>query len=192
MNAKLYKIQQALKAPKNKNNTFGGFKYRNCEAILEALKPLLDDCTIVLSDEVVSIGGSNYVKATAYLSDGADSVSATAYAREAVIKKGMTDEQLTGSASSYARKYALSGLFGIDDTEDADSQDNRDHTPVKRTMTKDDPVAKAKKELLFKFTERNIVGDAITDALVTVLGKNTVETEQEANEVMQALEDGLI
>lgn len=122
----LIEIQQTLKAPKNQVNSFGGFNYRSCEDILEAVKPILKftKCTIVINDDVVNIGTKNYVKATATLSNGKEAISATAFAREAEQKTKMDDAQITGSSSSYARKYALNGLFLIDDTKDADTQDN--------------------------------------------------------------------
>jgi hypothetical protein len=114
-----------LKAPKNQFNQFGKYKYRNCEDILEAVKPLLGEGTLTLSDHVVQIGDRYYVKATATLKDSyGKEESVTAYARESEDKKGMDDAQITGAASSYARKYALNGLFCIDDTKDADSKDN--------------------------------------------------------------------
>lgn len=119
---KINKIQTQLNAPKSQYNKFGGYKYRNCEDILQALKPLLSDiqCYVTLSDEIVAIGNRIYVKATAVISDGKDSVTTTAFARESETRKGMDDSQITGSASSYARKYALNGLFAIDDNKDAD------------------------------------------------------------------------
>lgn len=115
-------IQQSLNAPKNQYNSFGKYNYRNCEDILMALKPLLGECVLVINDEVVAVGDRIYVKATATIKLGNDSESATAYARESLTKKGMDDGQITGSTSSYARKYALNGLLLIDDNKDADSQ----------------------------------------------------------------------
>ena len=121
---KLAAIQTKLHAPKNQKNTFGGYNYRSCEDILEAVKPLLDGLVLTITDEVTEVGGRIYVKATARLTDGKDAMTATAFAREAESRKGMDDSQITGSASSYARKYALNGLLLIDDNKDADSQDN--------------------------------------------------------------------
>lgn len=121
---KLAAIQTKLHAPKNQKNTFGGYNYRSCEDILEAVKPLLDGLVLTITDEVTEVGGRIYVKATARLTDGKDAMTATAFAREAESRKGMDDSQITGSTSSYARKYALNGLFLIDDNKDADSQDN--------------------------------------------------------------------
>jgi hypothetical protein len=122
---KLQGIQSSLKAPKGQTNTFGGYRYRSAEDILEALKPLLGEwgCSLVIQDEMVEVGGRVYVKATANLidNDSESVLSTTAYAREAEAKRGMDDAQITGSASSYARKYALNGLFAIDDTKDPDA-----------------------------------------------------------------------
>lgn len=122
-------IQSELKAPKNQRNTFGNYNYRNCEDILEAVKPLLRkyNCTLLLDDGIELIGTRFYVKATArfiFKNESKDMVVAEAFAREEEIKKGMDGSQITGASSSYARKYALNGLFLIDDTKDADSQDN--------------------------------------------------------------------
>jgi len=122
---KLNEIQKKLKAPKNQRNSFGNYNYRSCEDILEAVKPLLGEATLVINDEIVMLGDRFYVKATATLKDKSEEVSVSAYAREALEKKGMDTSQITGATSSYARKYALNGLFLIDDTKDADTMDNR-------------------------------------------------------------------
>ena len=115
-------IQAELEVPKDRNNAFGGFKYRKCEDILRAVKPLLHahGIIILLSDEIVQFGEWVFVKATATIQRGDAVISCTAYARHADERKGMDAAQVTGSASSYARKYALSGLFGISDTDDPD------------------------------------------------------------------------
>ncbi len=126
IHAKLAKVQAELHAPKSQHNKFGGYNYRSCEDILQAVKPLLGDCTIIVNDDIVPVGDRIYVKAIATFSDGAETVTATAFAREADQKKGMDPAQLTGATSSYARKYALNGLLLIDDNKDADSQDNRE------------------------------------------------------------------
>lgn len=121
---KLGEIQQKLNAPKDKVNKFGGYNYRSCEGILEAVKPLLKltSTALTITDEVVEVGGRVFVKATATLwdADEHDLVAVSAYAREEETKKGMDAAQITGSASSYARKYALNGLFAIDDNKDPD------------------------------------------------------------------------
>lgn len=123
INEKLATIQQLLKAPKGQYNSFGKYKYRNCEDILESVKPLLGSCVLTISDDIVMVGDRYYVKATASLRHADSSICVSAFAREALDKKGMDDSQITGSASSYARKYALNGLFAIDDTKDSDSDE---------------------------------------------------------------------
>jgi len=123
----LIRIQKELKAPKGQYNNFGKYKYRSCEDILEAVKPLLKDCLLTISDEIVLIGDRIYVKATAEFTDGDYVKTVSGFARESESKKGMDASQITGSASSYARKYALNGLFLIDDTKDADTMDNTDN-----------------------------------------------------------------
>ena len=127
----LQEIQQKLKAPKGQFNSFGGYHYRSCEDIVEALKPILAEygAAIILSDEIVAVGERVYVKATATLKTKDQEFTTTAFAREPAAKKGMDESQITGAASSYARKYALNGLFGIDDTKDADTMDNREEMP---------------------------------------------------------------
>ena len=146
---KLSNIQNELKAPKGQFNKFGGYKYRSCEDILEAVKPICKKykAVLVLSDTLENIGERYYIKATAALIDVEDikgneiaTIENTAYAREEESKKGMDGSQITGTASSYARKYALNGLFNIDDTKDADTdefvkqtQDN-DKKPSKKVL----------------------------------------------------------
>lgn len=118
----LSRIQKELKAPKGQFNKFGNYKYRSCEDILEAVKPLLGDCCLTISDDIILIGDRFYVKATAKLAlSNEDYIENSALAREALDKKGMDESQITGASSSYARKYALNGLFAIDDTKDADA-----------------------------------------------------------------------
>jgi hypothetical protein len=117
---KLSEIQKNLVAPKGQWNDFSKFHYRSCEDILAAVKPHLDGLILTVTDDVVAVGDRVYVKATATISSGSQSISCSAFAREALEKKGMDASQITGSASSYARKYALNGLFAIDDSRDAD------------------------------------------------------------------------
>ena len=133
---KLFQIQQRAVSPKDQNNDFGGFKYRNVEGILRNIKPVLQEMGVYcrLSDEAVEVNGSTYIKATATLINAEDGeqIEATAFAREMESKKGMDDSQCTGSASTYARKYALQGLLGLDDSKAApvietDSQNPADH-----------------------------------------------------------------
>ena len=120
-------IQVNLKAPKNMKNSFGNYFYRNLEGIFEGLKPLLDEtsCIITISDSMELIGDRYYIVATASLKKGDEVISCEGWARESEDKKGMDTSQITGSTSSYARKYAMNGLFAIDDVRDADSMDNR-------------------------------------------------------------------
>lgn len=138
---KLSRIQAELKAPKSQRNNFGNYNYRSCEDILEAVKPLLsrEGLVLTITDSIEMVGNRYYVKATATVTDGEKSISTTAYAREADGRKGMDESQVTGSSSSYARKYALNGLFCIDDTKDADTMDNTE-------KPKAAPKAKAKEE----------------------------------------------
>lgn len=134
-------IQASLSVPKGQYNEFGGFPYRSCEDILVAVKPLLDasGCILTLTDEMVNLGERYYVKATVRLTnEKGDFVEAHGFAREAENKKGMDSAQLTGSCSSYARKYALAGLFLLDDNKDADSMDNSqqaENKPAKKIKT---------------------------------------------------------
>lgn len=151
---KLMHIQHELKAPKNLYNNYGGYNYRNAESILEALKPLLEKygATVTITDTIEEIGGRIYVKATATIYDAVNShmpIGVEAYAREAETKKGMDDAQVTGATSSYARKYALNGLFLLDDTQDVDSEayqkaERSAQNAPKAQGNKTTPKAKAK------------------------------------------------
>lgn len=133
---KLAKIQKELKAPKNQFNKFGGYAYRSAEDILEALTELLDGLVVTVDDEVVQIGDRYYVKATARITDGTSGYQTTAYAREPADRKGMDESQITGATSSYARKYALNGLFKIDDGKDPDATNQHEKaTAYKPTVT---------------------------------------------------------
>lgn len=140
--AKLLEIQKELKAPKTQFNKFGNYYYRNCEDILEALKPHLDKnkCVLVIKDSIEHIGDRYYIKAVVELIDieTSEKVESSALAREEETKKGMDSSQLTGSTSSYARKYALNGMFCIDDNKDADTQDNtkEDDSPKESDLDK--------------------------------------------------------
>jgi hypothetical protein len=140
--AELARIQQELKAPKNMYNKFGNYNYRNAEGILEAVKPLLNGYALIINDEPVTVGDRYYIKATVALTNGEESVSATAYAREDEVKKGMDGCQITGACSSYARKYALNALLMIDDSKDSDSDElspkNPKNTP--EPIKKDAPA----------------------------------------------------
>lgn len=148
-------IQEELKAPKDKYNKFGNYYYRNAESILEAAKPVCKKygCVCTLSDEIVNVEGRFYVKATVTLQTfSGESLSVSAYAREDETKKGMDGSQITGACSSYARKYALNGLFNIDDTKDADTDEYQQQTrqATQQKSTKPQPpkpyVTKAEQE----------------------------------------------
>lgn len=123
---KVSAVQTELKAPKNRKNSFGGYMYRSCEDILEAVKPLCKEQGLVLTltDTPKDLNGWHYIEATASITDGEQTISVSAVARESEAKKGMDDSQISGTASSYARKYALNGLFLIDDAKDADTDEN--------------------------------------------------------------------
>jgi hypothetical protein len=180
---KVSKIQAELNAPKNAFNAFGKYKYRNLESILESLKPHLDkhELFLTLNDEIVKFDNPQgipvasdvnqkapqapnsiidsmrcryYIKATATISDGAKELSTFAYAREELSKKGMDASQLTGSCSSYARKYALGGLFAIDDNKDADSRDNTESKQIKRKVKSSEPANQGKENILADLTSK--------------------------------------
>lgn len=162
---KLAKIQKELKAPKGQLNKFGGYNYRSCEDILEAVKPLLDGAILTLQDEIINIGDRFYVKATATFTDGTYTHSVTAMAREPETKKGMDESQITGMASSYARKYALNGLFCIDDTKDADTMDN---TPAPKRKQTNEEVLNNQLKPLSEQAKRDIAGATTLADLTSV------------------------
>lgn len=157
---KLKQIQEELKAPKGQFNSFGKYRYRSCEDILEAVKPHLKaaGCALTLSDDVVAVGDRIYIRATATLYDENKEIRVTAFAREEETKKGMDASQITGTASSYARKYALNGLFCIDDTKDADTDEF-----AKRTKEEPEKPAtdREKKMFLERCKELNVDYKAI-------------------------------
>lgn len=131
----LIAIQSELKAPKSQFNKFGGYKYRKAEDILEAVKPLLakQKCTLIITDDVVLIGNRIYVKATATIkNEKGECETTTGWAREEETKKGMDGSQITGASSSYARKYALNGLFAIDDNADSDTTNDGQHQAARQ------------------------------------------------------------
>ena len=165
----LIKIQNELKAPKNQYNSFGKYKYRSCEDILEAVKPLLlkHDCTLIISDEIKEVGGIVFVEAMAKISDGEKEVIVYAQAGINPDKKGMDISQSFGSSSSYARKYALNGLFLIDDTKDADSKNNSETT---ETLSKN--VAVIPSEILKEITKK--IGQAETQDQLASLYKTEI------------------
>lgn len=181
---KLAAVQRELKAPKGQYNSFGKYKYRSCEDILEALKPVLGKhgCAVTLSDEVVQVGERFYIRATASIMDCESGERAfnTAFAREDADKKGMDGSQITGTASSYARKYALNGLFLIDDTKDADTDAYHEQTTGEKP--KEDPkIAAAKAK-----------ANEVKRMLVKIMGDKTAAAQlwnekykQDANDIVK-------
>lgn len=185
----LTEIQKRLKAPKSNYNSFGKYNYRSCEDILEAVKPLLGDNTLTLSDEVVQIGDRIYVKATAVFRDGVTETRVSAFAREAESKKGMDESQVTGTASSYARKYALNGLFLIDDTKDADTDEfvkaterTKAKTP-KRTEPEEPMMTPLQKAKIQRLTDENQWG-----IMVGTYGEPETWTSAQADKWIEQLE----
>ena len=167
----LIAIQSELKAPKSQFNKFGNYNYRSCEDILEGVKPLLSkhNAVLTINDDVRLIGERVYVVSTATLTVKDNSVSATGWAREPEQQKGMSDPQVTGSASSYARKYALGGLFCIDDTKDADATNKHE---VKETKPKPNTITKAQVIMALK-AAKDQKTLATKWAKTTELGYNT-------------------
>jgi hypothetical protein len=178
--AKLAKVQAELKAPKNQYNSFSKYKYRSCEDILEAAKPICHkhQAVLVLSDDIIALNDRFYVKAIAIFTDieTGESVMNTAFAREEETKKGMDSSQITGTASSYARKYCLSGLFNIDDTKDADTDEYTKST--KQTATKAEP----KEE-----TAESWVGNNGNKTIVKAGNGNWYELEQLSHEQLNSI-----
>ena len=201
---KLTALQTSLKAPKTKYNSFGNYKYRSLEDILEAVKPHLADLklTLILSDDMVIVSDRIYVKGTAHLIDyeSEEEFTVSAFAREADIKKGMDSAQITGAASSYARKYALSGLLLLDDNQDADVQPDKQKS--KEETTKPQNTAKPKpfdKKQFVKSIEAVIKQRKMPQELVdTVLGLhglksfNDVQTKEEGVTLYKAFKEAKI
>lgn len=174
--AALMAVQADLKAPKNQRNNFGKYDYRSAEDIIEAVKPLLKENGLILtmSDDIVLIGDRYYVRATVSVTDivTGESVQTSALAREAAQKKGMDESQVTGTASSYARKYALNGLFAIDDNRDADTDEYQQQTsraPVKASQNED--MAKAKHQLKAEVDRIGCTWDEVREVSGLKFGK---------------------
>lgn len=146
---KLSLTQTELKAPKEQFNKFGNYAYRNCEDILEALKPILRkyELALIIEDEILLVGDRYYIKATCTLTDGLETVLTSALARESFDKKGMDDSQITGAASSYARKYALNGMFLIDDTKDADTTNTHEKGKIQQPAQQNQQEQKPSSQL---------------------------------------------
>lgn len=181
LRSKLTAIQSELKAPKGNYNSFGKYKYRSAEDILEAVKPLLSkyDCSMDLSDDVILIGNRFYIKATATIHSDTSSLSVSALAREDEVKKGCDGSQITGTASSYARKYALNGLFLIDDTKDADTDEFHNQTHQQPSKPAE-AVADASSTLT--------TGDLIQQTIDTLRG---IRTRNELEAYYRSLPDAI-
>jgi hypothetical protein len=175
---KLNLIQTTLNAPKNLYNSFGKYSYRNLEGILAGIKPLLKEtgCTFVLSDDMVDVGGRIYVRACATISYGGESISSYGWAREEENKKGMDSSQLTGSTSSYARKYASNGLFAIDDTVDADGYNTHGKDEVTKPSKVEAPTPKKPTISDLSKVKESLKRDR--EATITMLEKYDVTPEQ--------------
>lgn len=183
---KLLNIQNELKAPKGQYNSFGKYKYRSCEDILEAVKPLClkNKVTLILSDKILNIGERYYIEATAKIIDIEDGncVWNTALARESLEKKGMDDSQITGTASSYARKYALNGLFNIDDTKDADTDE------FKIQEDNDKLIDKKMVESLNLAIKNNKISDDVVELILSQYGYSST-SEIKIKDYMNIVKD---
>lgn len=172
IHASLMAVQAELKAPKNQRNNFGKYNYRSCEDIIEAVKPLLKEngLFLTMSDDIVLIGDRYYVKATVSVTDivTGESVQTSALAREAAQKKGMDESQVTGTASSYARKYALNGLLAIDDAKDADTDDYARQT---RGSANDELRSKAMHSLVTEMQRVGASGEEVSALCGVKFGK---------------------
>ena len=191
--SELARIQNELNAPKTLFNKFGGYYYRNAEGILAAVKPLLNGLALIVNDEPMMIGERYYIKATATLTDGEESVSATAYAREDETKKGMDGCQLTGACSSYARKYALNALLMIDDTKDSDddslSPKNPKNEPEKPVVKQDAP---AKVETVKKIPPANPVQAYINNEIAFMSQRLEISDKKEMMDKFNEMRTSLI
>lgn len=188
---KLQEIQHRLKAPKGQYSSFGKYKYRSCEDILEAVKPILYEvgCTLTLSDDVVLIGDRYYIKATAHLKGEDTNEVVAAYAREENEKKGMDGSQITGTASSYARKYALYGLFCIDDTKDADTDEYANQTAKKQAPAPTQTPAPEKKKEKQVFDSSHPHWQTILDKMVA--GKGSLKELQQHYIISASVEEAI-
>lgn len=187
---KLMNIQKELKAPKGQYNSFGKYKYRSCEDILESVKPLLEKykVTIILSDKLEQIGERYYIRAKAILIDteSNNSIENTAYAREEETKKGMDGSQITGTSSSYARKYALNGLLLIDDTKDADTDEFTKEN--NKGKTKEEPKEKKITPGQLKVLSKLYTGDNLVKLLeLNKIDKLEDMSMEKANEIILKL-----
>lgn len=200
--SKLVEIQAELKAPKSQRNTFGKYNYRSAEDILEAVKPLLKkhDAKIILSDKPILVGDWHYIEATAKFVCGDEVEVVTAYAREPLNKKGMDESQITGTASSYARKYALNGLLLIDDTKDADTDEYKKQTSQNASNRQFKQYISSEKvkqyeddvQAIIKATNINdgsIMGALLKKANATMIEKITIDKQADADDIIAAMKE---
>ena len=191
---KLMNIQTKLKAPKSQRNNFGNYNYRSCEDILEAVKPLLDEFKVALTikDEIVLIGERYYIKATATLIDidTGDTTETSAYARESAEKRGMDSSQVTGATSSYARKYALNGLFAIDDNKDADATNTHGKDTIKVNMTPTGGISEAQQKRLYAIANKaGLKKDVVDSTVKKSFGCDTKDmTKEQYQNICERLE----
>ena len=191
---KLMNIQTKLKAPKSQRNNFGNYNYRSCEDILEAVKPLLDEFKVALTikDEIVLIGERYYIKATATLIDidTGDTTETSAYDRESAEKRGMDASQVTGATSSYARKYALNGLFAIDDNKDADATNTHGKETIKVNMTPAGGISEAQQKRLYAIANKaGLKKDVVDSTVKKSFGCDTKDmTKEQYQNICERLE----
>ncbi|MDY4561365.1 MAG: ERF family protein [Peptostreptococcus porci] len=191
--ATLTEIQNELKAPKNQYNRFGKYKYRSCEDILEALKPLLlkHKATLIINDEIQEMGTRIYVKAICTFVVGDEKIQTTAFAREEESKKGMDGSQVTGASSSYARKYALNGLFLIDDTKDADTDEFKEQSKNKQENKSKQELTKEQINILYSMaSEKGFTQKDIQSVISKSFNKRSVTelSQTEYNEILDRME----
>lgn len=191
--ATLTEIQNELKAPKNQYNRFGKYKYRSCEDILEALKPLLlkHKATLIINDEIQEMGTRIYVKAICTFVVGDEKIQTTAFAREEESKKGMDGSQVTGASSSYARKYALNGLFLIDDTKDADTDEFKEQSKNKQENKSKQELTKEQINILYSMaSEKGFTQKDIQNVISKSFNKRSVTelSQTEYNEILDRME----
>ena len=194
---RIIKIREELKCPKNQYNSFGKYSYRSCEDILEAVKPLLTkyELSLTISDDIVQVGERYYVKATCHIHDkeGKEIISNTAYAREEEEKKGQDGSQITGTSSSYARKYCLNGLFLIDDTKDADTDEYTKETSKETKSKKEvkvEPITQDQIKLIHTLINGN---EELHRKTINHYGVDSVKdmSKAQANECITILKKGL-
>lgn len=194
---RIIKIREELKCPKNQYNSFGKYSYRSCEDILEAVKPLLTkyELSLTISDDIVQVGERYYVKATCRIHDkeGKEIISNTAYAREEEEKKGQDGSQITGTSSSYARKYCLNGLFLIDDTKDADTDEYTKETNKETKSKKEvkvEPITQDQIKLIHTLINGN---EELHQKTINHYGVDSVKdmSKAQANECITILKKGL-